>query len=206
MDAQQQLFGLMTLAEEHQKAVKAAIDGLTTERQALAKDRAMLIQAAASITKTAAEAIPAIQKATGAAVDDAVRDSLAGASNAAVKALNEACRPVIDRLAGVVRVSGEAEAQLNTASQWFAWKWVALAFFGLAGVCLVAWASVWWQMHQVEQLTAEVAELKAGAEDLAKRGGRAEISNCGDKKRLCVRVEKKEVFGKDGDFLILKGY
>ena len=37
MEAQQQLFGLMAVAEEHQKAVKAAIDGLTAERAALAK-------------------------------------------------------------------------------------------------------------------------------------------------------------------------
>ena len=40
MDAQQQLFGLMAVAEEHQKAVKAALDGLTAERAALAKERA----------------------------------------------------------------------------------------------------------------------------------------------------------------------
>ena len=40
MDAQQQLFGLMAVAEEHQKAVKAALDGLTAERAALHGDPA----------------------------------------------------------------------------------------------------------------------------------------------------------------------
>ncbi len=35
MDAQQQIFGLMAVAEEHQKAVKAAIAGLAAERAAL---------------------------------------------------------------------------------------------------------------------------------------------------------------------------
>lgn len=204
MDAQQQLFGLMTLAEEHQKAVKAAIDGLAAERQALAKDRAMLIQAAASITKTAAEVIPAIQKATGAAVGDAVRGSLVEASSDAVTALNEACRPVIDRLAGVVRVAEDAKTQLNTASKWFAWKFVALAFFGLVGVCLVAWASVLWQMDQVEQLTAEVAKLKATRADLVKRGGRVDLTTCGEKKRLCTRVETDQSYG-DG-YYVFKGY
>ena len=33
MDAQQQLFGLMAMAEEQQKAVQAAIDGLAGRRQ-----------------------------------------------------------------------------------------------------------------------------------------------------------------------------
>lgn len=36
MDAQQQLFGLMAVAEEHQKAVNAALEGLAAERAALA--------------------------------------------------------------------------------------------------------------------------------------------------------------------------
>ena len=39
MDAQQQLFGLMALAQEQQKAVKAAIDGLAGEREKLAEER-----------------------------------------------------------------------------------------------------------------------------------------------------------------------
>lgn len=55
MDAQQQLFGLMAVAEEHQKAVKTAIDGLTAERAALAKERAALAQAAASVAGVAGE-------------------------------------------------------------------------------------------------------------------------------------------------------
>lgn len=206
MDTEQQLFGMMAVIQDQQKAVQAAIDGLAKERQALAKDCAMLVKAAAYVTQVAAEAIPAIQRATGAAVDGAVRHSLAEASGAAVIALNAACRPVIDRLAGVVRVSADAEVQLKTASEWFAWKGIGLAFFGLAGVGLLAWSAVWWQRSQVEQLTTEVSELKASVEDWAKRGGRAALTNCGDKKRLCVRVERSQGYGKDGEYFILKGY
>ena len=39
MDAQQQLFGLMAVAEEQQKAVEAALSGLAAERAALAEVR-----------------------------------------------------------------------------------------------------------------------------------------------------------------------
>jgi hypothetical protein len=206
MDAQQQLFGLMAVAEEHQKAVKAAIDGLTAERAAFAKERAALSQAAASLSATASAALPAIQKAAGEAVGASVRQSLAGASDVAAKALGEAAKPVLGRLAGVVKAASDAEGSLKNAGKWFAWKWVSLAAGGLAGVCLVAYASLAWQMHQVEQLTAEAAELRATVLDLANRGGRIQLTNCGDKKRLCVQVDKKDVFGKDSDFLILKGY
>jgi hypothetical protein len=196
MDAQQ-LFGLMAVAEDHQKAVKAAIDGLTTERQALTKDRAMLIQAAASITKTAAEAISAIQKATGAAVDDAVRDSLAGASDAAAKALGEAAKPVIGRLSGVVQAASDAEGSMRNAGAWFAWKWVAVAAGGLVGVCLVAYASLAWQLHQVSSLrdekaslAADVAQLQANVAALEKKGGRIVMTTCGG--RLCIEASSNQ--------------
>lgn len=220
MDAQQQLFGLMAVAEEHQKAVKAALDGLTAERAALAKERAAVAEAAASVAgvagevrKAAAEAVPAIQKAAGEAVGASVRQSLAGASDAAAKALGEAAKPVIGSLSGMVQAASDAEGSMRNAGQWFAWKWVAVAAGGLVGVCLVAYASLAMQLHQVSSLReekaalmGEVAQLQANAEDWAKRGGRAKLETCGDQRRLCVRIDKSIGYGKDGDYFVLRGY
>lgn len=220
MEAQQRLFGLMAVAEEHQKAVKTAIDGLAAERAALAKERAAVAQAAASmagvagdVKRAAADAIPAMQRAAGEAVGASVRQSLAGASDAAAKALGEAAKPVIGSLSGVVRAAHDAEGSMRSAGAWFAWKWVALAAGGLVGVCLVAYASLAWQLHQVSSLKdekaallGEVAQLQANADDWAKRGGRAKLEKCGDAGRLCVRVDKAKGYGTDGDYLILRGY
>ena len=220
MDAQQQLFGLMAVAEEHQKAVKAAIDGLTAERAALAKERAAVAQAAASVAgiagevrKAAADAVPAMQKAAGEAVGASVRQSLAGASDAAAKALGEAAKPVIGSLSGVVQAAHEAEGSMRNAGAWFAWKWVAVAAGGLVGVCLVAYAALAWQLHQVSSLReekaallGEVAQLQANADDWAKRGGRAKLEKCGDAGRLCVRIDKTTSYGKDSDYFVLRGY
>lgn len=221
MDAQQQLFGLMAVAEEHQKAVKTAIDGLAAERAALAKERAAVAQAAASmagvagdVKRAAADAIPAMQRAAGEAVGASVRQSLAGASDAAAKALGEAAKPVIGSLSGVVRAAHDAEGSMRNAGAWFAWKWVALAAGGLVGVCLVAYASLAWQLHQVSSLQdekaalqVEVTQLQANANDWAKRGGRAKLEKCGSEPgRLCVRVDKAKGYGTDGDYFILRGY
>ena len=142
MDAQQQLFGLMAVAEEHQKAVKTAIDGLSAERAALAQERAAVAQAAASVAgvagevrKAAADAVSAMQRAAGEAAGASVRQSLAGASEAAEKALGEAAKPVIGSLSGVVQAASDAEGSMRNAGAWFAWKWVAVAAGGLVGVC-----------------------------------------------------------------------
>lgn len=220
MDAQQQIFSLMAAAEDQQKAVKTLLDALAAERAALAKERVAVAQAAASVAgvagevrKAAADAIPAMQKAAGEAVGASVRQSLAGASDAAAKALGEAAKPVIGSLSGVVQAAHDAEGSMRNAGAWFAWKWVAVAAGGLVGVCLVAYASLAWQLHQVSSLhdekaalLGEVAQLQANADDWAKRGGRAKLEKCGDAGRLCVRIDKTTGYGKDSDYFVLRGY
>ncbi len=224
MDAQQQLFGLMALAQEHHQAITAALDGLTAERAALAQERAALTQAIASVAgvagdmrKAAAAAVPVLQKAAVEAVGASVRQSLAGASDVAAEALGEAAKPILGSLSGVVRAAGEAEGRLSGAVASFGWKWATVAggaaAGGIAAVLLAGWFSVWWERHQVEQLAeqraelvGEVAELQVNVEDWAKRGGRAKLEKCGDRGRLCVRVDKTTGFGKDGDYFVLRGY
>lgn len=224
MDAQQQIFALMAAAEDQQKAIGVAVEALAAERVALAKERAAVAQAAASVAgvasdvrKAAADAVPALQKAAGEAVSASVRHSLAGVSGAATAALEEASRPIVGRLSGVIKSLGEAEGQLSDAVSSFGWRWAVVAggaaVGGIAAVLIAAWMSVWWQQHQVKtlveqqvQLQAEVVELQANAEKWAKRAGRAKLENCGETKRLCVRVDKTAAYGNDADYFVLRGY
>jgi cell division protein FtsB len=215
-----ELFGMMKIAKTQQEAVQAAIDGLAAERAALAKERATLAatlaqqteavksaaggvsNVAASIRQAASDAIPAIQKAAGEAVGASVSKSLAGASDAAAKAIGEAARPVIGSLSGVVRAARDAEGSMRNAGAWFAWKWVAVAAGGLVGVCLVAYASLAWQLHQVSSLrdekaslAADVAQLQANVAALEKKGGRIVMSNCGG--RLCIEASSNQGQGSE---------
>ena len=211
MDAQQQIFGLMAVAEEHQKAVQAAIDGLAAERAALARERAALSAAAHDARKAAADAVPAIQKAAETAVSEAVTQSLSESSEEAAKALGEAARPVLDSLSDVVRAAGDAEGSLRNAGRWFAWKWVAVAAGGLMGVCLVAYAALWWQWHEVESLgkrkaalAVDVAQLQANVLALEKKGGRIVMNTCGG--RLCIEASSNQGTSSDGSSVPLGGW
>ena len=213
MDDHEKLFGLMTVAEDHQKAVKDVLDDLVKERAALAKERAKLAQALASITGVAGD----VRQAASEAVDASVKRSLVGAADTAAAALKEAAKPIIDDLKGVVSAADKAEGKLSGAVASFGWKWAILAGGAAAGgivaVLLAGWISVWWARHQVEQLAkqrvalqSEVAQLQTQAEEWAKRGGRARLERCGDKERLCVRVDKTVGFGKEADYFVIKGY
>ena len=72
MDAEH-LFGMIAVAEEQQQAVKAALDGLTEERAAAAKERAMMAQVLIAVNGAA----EGVRRAAGEAVGASVRQSLA---------------------------------------------------------------------------------------------------------------------------------
>lgn len=224
MDIQQQIFALMAAAEDQQKAIGVAVEALAAERVALAKERAAVAQAAASVAEVAdnvrsaaAEAVPVLQKAVGEAAGASVRESLAGVSETATAALEDASRPIVDRLARLSLSLGEAEGKLANAVASFGLRWALVAGGAAAGcvaaVLIAAWLSVWWQRHQVEglldqkaQLQAEVGQLQANSEGWAKLVGRAKLDKCGEAKRLCVRIDKTTGYGKDSDYFVLLGY
>ena len=98
-------------------------------------------------------------------------------STNATNALKTASGPVLERLTVAIQAAGTAEASLKRASQWFAWKWVALAAGGTAGLLLAAYfvltvldsthqANLAWQ-HQA--LVQDIARLRETADALEKR-------------------------------------
>ena len=60
---------------------------------------------------------------------------------------------------------------------------------------------------QLAVLRAKHDELASGIARLEKLGARVELRQCGDAKRLCVRVDRKApAYGEKADYLIVQGY
>ncbi|MEP6606863.1 MAG: hypothetical protein ABJA60_12215 [Nitrosospira sp.] len=221
MDTQEQVYGLMAVIQDHQKATLAAIEGLAAERTALARERASLSQAATGLADMAAHVRTTVAETTREAAREAITQSvdqsLASVSDIAAKALQDALDPITARLSGAAHAAGQAEGKLTHAVASFGWKWAILAGGATAGgivaVLLAALLTAGWERHQVEELKEEraalldeVAQLQVQAEDWAKRGGRAKLEVCGDTSRLCVRVDKTTAYGKNRDHFVLRGY
>ena len=142
-----ELFGMMKITKDLQALAKTAIDGIAAERVALAKDRATMtanlaqqaeaVKAAAgsvstvatNIRQAAAQAIPAIQEAAGAAVGTSVTESLAGVSSTAVGAIRNAAKPLLEEIGEATSTAHIAAGNLESAAKWFSWK--AGGFWGL---------------------------------------------------------------------------
>ena len=59
--------------------------------------------------------------------------------------------------------------------------------------------------QRVEKLYAEVERLEVRAETFAQKAGKAELSVCGEERRLCIRVDEKA--GKyESGFMVIEGY
>lgn len=111
------LYGLMEIVAQQQAAVQVALEGLTAERVALAREREAL-----------ARGVRDVQICAQGAVRSAVADSLAGAATEGVAAVQAATAPLLVHLAGVTEQAGQADAALRGVVAWASWRllvWIA---------------------------------------------------------------------------------
>ncbi len=196
------IYSLMKSTEDQLAALKRATDALMAERNALAQERATLkttlteqangVKAAATQVQTVAvglrqaaqDTTPTLQKAVREAVAASMDETLSQTSTAAVRAVEVASRPFLAKLSAATAAAQTAEADLKNAGRWFAWKWVAVAASGLAGVMLMAFLAIQaiaWSEERAslaqqqtwldarDQWQAHVAQLQETAEALEQR-------------------------------------
>jgi len=188
MDDHDKLGAMFAVMEEQQAAVQSAIAGLAQERKAMAA----VID---SIKGTAGT----LQKATGDAAAQAVGESIGQAPKAAVAALNQAT--------GALE---EAAGEVRSAGAWLTFKAAA----SVAGVGLVMVLAVYVlgrfllpseaERQEVQRLRAEKAELEANIAELAKRGGKIQMTTCGG--RLCIEASTNQGKDDQGNPLALGGW
>ena len=78
------------------------------------------------------------------------------------------------------------------------WAWLVLKgwlYTLIGGVLMlgISWGVLWYQGALIAENWAEISHQKATLDRLASKGGKLELSTCGEKKRLCVKVDLKEL-------------
>jgi hypothetical protein len=217
MSDEEKLFALMAIAEEHQAAAKSAIDVLVAEQAKFAQQRIAIAKIIRDLSHASETAAGAMERAAGASLQDAADKSVALVSHAVAEAFKRSLSPAVANLSAIVDSAAAAEHQIRNALANFSWRSMLLVCGVVFGVLLLIWfvsmVSITWQRYQIDSLSqqraaleAEISVLQAQSNDLAKRGGRAKLNVCGTESRLCVQVDKRWGFGKNGDYFILKGY
>lgn len=179
MSPEEQLYGLMALAQDQQKAAQAALERLATERAALAQERQALAELVTESYRMSATFGEVAEKTARTALRQAVHENLANLGEITTKFLQEATAPVIARLNGAERMV----RRLHTA---------ALVLGAILSVILLAGGVLLWRLHDLRvtaaTLSTRIQREQATVTELDKRGGRVRWSLCGPQDRLCFEI------------------
>lgn len=201
--SEQELFGLMAVAQEQQKAAVVAIERLEAQRAGLEHTVEQARAAVREMEMAGKASALIIEKATRTAVSEAVSSALVAVRDETVKTLGGSVKPAVNALDGVTARALQAEQRLNQAAASFSWQWGAL-WAGTAALLLLVVLAV---VLILVPSPKEIARLRAEVANLEARGGKAVLTVCGPEKRLCAEIDTKaEEYGEHGQFRILKGY
>ncbi len=186
----ERIYALLSMVEDQQTAVRAALGGLALERAALATERVALVEKAERMERladklsgTIQQAIPEVAGAASRAAASAVNRALSETATTAVHAAGIAAQPTLDGVTAAVKSAAAVQLELKQAVKDFRreWKWsVALAMMGLIlAAGLISGVSLWLEavridslLSQETKLTAEVSALQEQAEQAKRNNGR----------------------------------
>ena len=169
--SEQELFGLMAVAQEQQQAVSEALKNLEDRQVAL---NAVIARAGTAVEemKKAVHASALInENATRIAVEKAVQAALASVQQQTQSALGDSVNPAVKALQGVTARAEKAEESLHQAASSISWKWAAI----WAATSCVLLASIVALSMLLVPSPNEIADLRAAAAALVAQGGRVQL-------------------------------
>lgn len=208
--SEQELFGLMAVAQEQQQAATLILKRLEAQQAELTQTIAKARSAVDEMNKSGHASALIIEKSTRIAVEKAVQTALESVQQQTRSALGDSMNPAVKALQGVTDRAEQAEENLHQASRSLSWKWTAIcAAMGCTLLATVVGLSM-----LLVPTPNEIATLRANVAELEARGGKIQLTQCGPSNRLCAQVDVKANtakngafgWGKDGNWVILQGY
>lgn len=207
--SEQELFGLMAVAQEQQQAAASTLQKLEAQQAELAGIIGKARSAVEAMNNAGTASAVLIEKATKNAVEKGVHSALELISEQAKLSLADAINPAVKALYGVTTRAVEAEETIRDTARAFSWKWASVCIVAACALLLTVWSLAW----MLTPGYGEVAELRANVAALQAKGGKVQLSTCGPKGRLCARVNAKDaavMWGppdkENEKWIILNGY
>jgi hypothetical protein len=208
--SEQELFGLMAIAQEQQKAAAVALEQLEAQRVELDSTIGKAKAAVLEMEKAGKASALIIEKATRIAVSEAVSDALKAVRDQTASTLEGSVGPSVKALEGATGRATRAGEELREAASSISWKWTGL---WTLTVCVLLLTVVGLSMLLVPS-PSEIADLRANASTLEAKGGKVQLTQCGPSNRLCAKIDIKANtgkngsfgWGKEGEWMILQGY
>jgi len=188
--SEERILGLLTVAEDQQRAVQAAVAGLSGERAGFAELQRELkeqLEQVAAVRDKMLSAVkvtaPYVAKAAAAAVKSAVHESLEGAAEKATRAAAEAAKPTIQSIDESSRAAVTQQLRIEDAQRRFAkqWTWIVVVAVTamIVAAAVVAYAAMWWEQREIahlqqqrDQMQSQLDDVRAQLEQARRESGR----------------------------------
>lgn len=200
---------LIAVAQEQQEAAAAVLAKLEQQQARLNATIEQARRAVADMSHAGDTAATVI----GRAAREAVSAAMGGVEAKAGAAIKGATAPALEAIKRATKQATEAADELRGTVGWVSWKWALILAVSSASALGAFFLAVWVIVPgagELAALRAERATLEANVVALERRGGRIQLHTCGDRSRLCARIDAKEadsVYGANGEkWLILHGY
>ncbi|EPA5448737.1 MobB protein [Vibrio cholerae] len=108
------------------------------------------------------------------------------------KFIEQALRSSEQKIKGDINAQNQRMSALVLKS----WLWIVLSVFLVLVACT---GVIWWQGRTILANQQEISRQNATIEQLESKGGKIQMSTCGDQKRLCIKVDLDEdSYGSNG--------
>ncbi len=226
MSDKEKLFGLLAVAEEHSEQVQALLDRAhDLHQQAIVAEQGLVKAQKQALLHLNDEAkavmisldrhAQTIHAALAQSNSEAIHTMLEGSADQHLQQLQERLAPLQTRLDQWQQQLDRNAQFLSYVSRYFARKamWLAVAVATSVSLAIVAatWLAVEHERQQLkileqdqQALQQNISTLKTINEEWEKKQGRLQLSQCGDAKRLCIRVDTATYY--DNDYMVIKGY
>ena len=226
MSDKEKLFGLLAVAEEHSAQVQALLNRAhDLHQQAIAAEQGLVKaqrQALLHLTDEAKAVMTSLDRhaqtvhaALAQSNSEAINTMLEDSADQHLQQLQERLTPLQTQLDQWQQQLDDNAQLLHYVLRYFARKatWLAVAVATSVSLVIVAatWLAVEHERQQLKMLEQDqlalqhnISTLKTINEEWEKKQGRLQLSQCGDAKRLCIRVDTATYY--DNDYMVIKGY
>ena len=235
MNEEQTLYGLMVIIEKQQENLerqKQNIDKLLVQAQQQQDDanrqmrtlekiqeqtQAQLLKSSDAGLNLIDQHAKSVQNSLMQSHTKAIDAALTASADQHQQQFQQRIEPVQKTLDGWQQQLAENKEDLRHIARYFfrknLWMATAVAVSVSSVIVISTWIAVGHERQQLQTIETnkqawqqEVTRLQNQAQEWDKRAGKAQLSQCGESKRLCVRVDPKVFYGENNDYVVIKGY
>lgn len=198
MDAQEKIYSLIAVTEQHQQLLGELLASVQKERDELREQNEVLRK---GITELRVQT-DAVRGSASAGAREAVERTMLGVADRASETSRKTAEPLIKHMRAATDEAIKASDNLSEGAKAIGGRLMFYASMGgvmlMISAAAIGYGMGAWSKHELKELRQERTNLEVVVAGLEERGGRLSLANCG-KGKQCVEIDASQKPFKSAD-------